>query len=203
MHDHLTLLFARLHAACLHHLDRLEHPSPDARLRSDRGQATTEYALVLLAAARRRPARRRLGHRWRRRGQDRTTLRPCDRLRDRSGLSDAGQATVEFALCLPLVVVLVLGLVQVALVARDQLAIELAAVKGHVRPRCRHRRRRPRAPPSIERSRSVRSASTSSSARSTVTVTVSYVNRTDVAIVGRAIGDAELRASVTMALEPP
>ena len=51
MHDHLTLLFARLHAACLHQLDRLEHPGPGARLRSDRGQATTEYALVLLAAA--------------------------------------------------------------------------------------------------------------------------------------------------------
>ena len=51
MHDHLTMLFARLHAACLHHLDRFEHHGPGARLRSDRGQATTEYALVLLAAA--------------------------------------------------------------------------------------------------------------------------------------------------------
>jgi hypothetical protein len=44
MHDHLTSLFARLHTASLDHLDR-------RRLRSDRGQATTEYALVLLAAA--------------------------------------------------------------------------------------------------------------------------------------------------------
>jgi hypothetical protein len=51
MHDHLTLLFARLHAAWLHELDRLEPRRPGARLRSDRGQATTEYALVLLAAA--------------------------------------------------------------------------------------------------------------------------------------------------------
>jgi hypothetical protein len=51
MHDHLTLLFARLHAAYLHHLDRLERPDPGSRPRSDRGQATTEYALVLLAAA--------------------------------------------------------------------------------------------------------------------------------------------------------
>ena len=51
MHDYLTLLFARLHAACLHQLDRLAHPDPASRLRSDRGQATTEYALVLLAAA--------------------------------------------------------------------------------------------------------------------------------------------------------
>ena len=47
MHDHITLLFTRLHAACLFHLDRRHL----GRLRSDRGQATTEYALVLLAAA--------------------------------------------------------------------------------------------------------------------------------------------------------
>jgi hypothetical protein len=51
MHDHVTLLFARLHAGFLHRLDRLEHPAPGSRWRSDRGQATTEYALVLLAAA--------------------------------------------------------------------------------------------------------------------------------------------------------
>lgn len=54
MHDHLTMLFARLHAGYLHHLDRhrldrfeRNHPSTSR----DRGQATTEYALVLLAAA--------------------------------------------------------------------------------------------------------------------------------------------------------
>jgi uncharacterized protein DUF4244 len=61
MHDLLTTLFARLHAEYLNHLDRhhfdrhqLDHlgrPDPRRRLRSDRGQATTEYALVLLAAA--------------------------------------------------------------------------------------------------------------------------------------------------------
>jgi hypothetical protein len=81
MHDHLTPLFARLHAGYLdqldrhhldrhhldrhhldrhqldrHHLDRhnvddLRPANATSRLRSDRGQATTEYALVLLAAA--------------------------------------------------------------------------------------------------------------------------------------------------------
>ena len=50
MHGHLILLFARLHART-HQLDRLDRPDPRPRLRSDRGQATTEYALVLLAAA--------------------------------------------------------------------------------------------------------------------------------------------------------
>ena len=52
MHDHITLLFTRLHAAYLSHLDRLHLDRHHlGRLRSDRGQATTEYALVLLAAA--------------------------------------------------------------------------------------------------------------------------------------------------------
>ena len=57
MSDHLTLLFARLHVAYLDHFDRHGHDDlerrdlPGGRLRSDRGQATTEYALVLLAAA--------------------------------------------------------------------------------------------------------------------------------------------------------
>jgi len=57
MLDHLTLLFARLHMAYLDHIERyrpdhLERRGPTGgRLRSDRGQATTEYALVLLAAA--------------------------------------------------------------------------------------------------------------------------------------------------------
>jgi hypothetical protein len=54
MHVHVTLLFARLHAAYLDHLDRLDRLDrldSHSRLRSDRGQATTEYALVLLAAA--------------------------------------------------------------------------------------------------------------------------------------------------------
>jgi hypothetical protein len=56
MHDHLILLFARLHAGYFCLLDRhllVRHDRFDrgSRLRSDRGQATTEYALVLLAAA--------------------------------------------------------------------------------------------------------------------------------------------------------
>jgi hypothetical protein len=51
MHTQLTPLFARLHAEYLRQVDRLERANPRARPGSDRGQATTEYALVLLAAA--------------------------------------------------------------------------------------------------------------------------------------------------------
>ena len=41
--------------------------------------------------------------------------------------ADRGQATVEFALALPFVVMLLLGVVQVVVVVRDQLAVGLAA----------------------------------------------------------------------------
>ena len=34
-------------------------------------------------------------------------------------------------------------------------------------------------------------------------MTVTHPSATDVAMVGRVIGDVELRATVTMALEPP
>jgi len=43
---------------------------------------------------------------------------------------DRGSATVEFALVLPLVLVVVLGLVQVGLVVRDRLMVEAAARAG-------------------------------------------------------------------------
>jgi TadE-like protein len=45
----------------------------------------------------------------------------------RGGGPDGGQATVELALVLPLVAVLLLGLVQVAIVARDQVLVAHAA----------------------------------------------------------------------------
>jgi Flp pilus assembly protein TadG len=43
---------------------------------------------------------------------------------------DRGSATVEFALVLPLVLLVVLGLVQVGLVVRDRLLVEAAARAG-------------------------------------------------------------------------
>jgi Flp pilus assembly protein TadG len=46
------------------------------------------------------------------------------------GPSDHGSATVELALVLPLVFVVVLGLVQVGLVVRDRLLVEAAARAG-------------------------------------------------------------------------
>ena len=43
---------------------------------------------------------------------------------------DSGQAAVEFAIVLPVILVVVLGIVQVGLAMRNELAVELAAREG-------------------------------------------------------------------------
>jgi Flp pilus assembly protein TadG len=116
---------------------------------------------------------------------------------------DAGQAAVELALALPVVVVLLLGMLQVALVGRDQLAIELAAREA---ARAAAVSGDPRSAASLaaERVTRLRPLGVAVTVGSdTVTVTVTHASATDVALVGRLIGDVELRAAVTMALEPP
>ena len=116
---------------------------------------------------------------------------------------EIGQATVELALALPVVVVLLLGMLQVALVGRDQLAIELAAHEAaraaavSADPVAAARLAAERVTPLRPLSLAVTSDAT------TVTVTVSHPSATDMAMVGRLIGDVELQARVTMALEPP
>jgi len=135
---------------------------------------------------------------------------------------DRGQAVVEFALALPLVCALVMGVVQVGVVVRHQLAVQVAAraaaraasvsadasaaaVDGahgamHLRPI------------SVEVEMStLRTDDTSSSARQRtataqidiVAVTVGYTDPTDVPLIGLIIPSVELRATVTMAVEPP
>jgi Flp pilus assembly protein TadG len=119
------------------------------------------------------------------------------------GRDDTGQAAVELALALPVVVVLLLGLLQVALVGRDQLAIELAA-----------REAARAAAVSAEPARAARLAADRVTALrpltvavsvggDTVTVTVSHRSGTDVALIGHLIDDVDVRATATMALEPP
>lgn len=61
----------------------------------------------------------------RRRDRDRDTVAAARR---RSCTPrDCGQASVELALCLPVVVGLAMGLVQIALVVRDQITVDLVA----------------------------------------------------------------------------
>lgn len=116
---------------------------------------------------------------------------------------DAGQASVEFALAVPIVVVLVLGVIQVFVVGARQVALEHLARNG-------------------ARAASVAADPTSAArdavAGSTdlagvdvdvdtigqdVVVTVRYTDPTAVAVIGRLIGDVDLSARATMRREPP
>lgn len=116
---------------------------------------------------------------------------------------DRGQAAVEFAIALPLVVMLVCGVLHVALVVRDQLAIEVAARDGA-------RAAAVSASPAASASRAAAAAtsvtpirtSTVVTARS-VTVTVRHTTESRAPLVGLLLPDVELSASVTMVREPP
>lgn len=124
------------------------------------------------------------------------------------GARDEGQATVELALVLPLLVTLSLGVLQVTLLARDQIllvhAAREAARQAAVDPR----------PPAV-RAAAARAAkglkpealtvevSTSGGMPSAVTVRVSYRARTDVVLVGPFVPDVEMGANATMRVERP
>jgi Flp pilus assembly protein TadG len=116
---------------------------------------------------------------------------------------DDGQATVELALCLPVVCLLLLGVVQVAIVVRDQLAVDLAA-------RDAARAAAVSADPHGAARVAARAAGVIdgidvwvSTSGGTVTATVTHVERTDVPLIGLLIPDLTLRASATMVVEPP
>jgi len=121
----------------------------------------------------------------------------------RAAGDDRGQAAVELALALPVVVLLLLGMLQVALVGRDQLAVELATREA-ARAAAVSADPVAAARLAAERVTTLRPLQVAVSAGpTTVTVTVTHPSATDVAMVGRMIGDVQLRASVTMAVEPP
>lgn len=96
-----------------------------------------------------------------------------------------------------------LGLVQVAVVTRDRMAVELAAreaaraaaVSADPGSAARH---------AAERVTSLRPLVVEVDVdATTVSVRVSHTNTTDVAIIGGALPDVELSARSSMALEPP
>lgn len=120
----------------------------------------------------------------------------------RAGRSTRGQATVEVALLLPVVVLLALAIGQVALVARARVMVTHAAREGV------------RVAAVGEGDAAVRSAVLGSGSlapervrvtvvrrATTVEVTVRYVDPTDVALVGPMLGDVELVASAVMRRE--
>lgn len=127
------------------------------------------------------------------------------RARTAGGARDRGQAVVELALCLPVVFLVLLGIVQVAVVVRDELLVQHAAREA-------------------ARAASVSTAARSASAAATrvldgarlagvsvgvsagagiVRVEVSASTRTDVPLVGALLGDVAHTATAVMAVEPP
>lgn len=121
---------------------------------------------------------------------------------------DEGQATVELALVLPLLMTLALGMLQVALIARDQILVVHAA-----REAARHAAVDPR--PAAVRSAATRAAkalkpealtvevSRAAGRTSAVTVSVAYRAPTGVVLVGPFLPDVEMGANATMRSERP
>ena len=105
-------------------------------------------------------------------------------------------------MALPIVVVAMLAIVQVAVAMRDEIAVELAAREG-ARAAAVTTDMRGAATAAARRAVDLPIEVRASSDGTSVTVSVTYVDPTDVAIIGRFIGPITHRASVTMVLEPP
>lgn len=116
---------------------------------------------------------------------------------------DHGQATVELALALPLVCLLLLGMVQVAVIGRAQLVVQLAAHEA-VRAAAVSADPASAATAAAHHAVALRPLDVQvASDDRTITVTVSYVDHTDVSMVGALLSDVTVQASATMAFEPP
>ena len=113
-----------------------------------------------------------------------------------------GQATVELALVLPFVLALLLFLVQLGLVIRDQIMVVNAA-----REAARHAAVDPST--AVARDAAIRSGALDPSRLTVsldssgvaITVTVVYRAETEVPIVGPLLGDLTIRESTTMRRE--
>lgn len=115
---------------------------------------------------------------------------------------EGGQAAVEFAVALPLIVVVMLAIVQVGVAVRNEVAVELAAREG---ARAAAVSADPSSAATAAATRAVNLPIVVSTASdgARVSVTVTYVDPTDVAIIGAAIGPITHEATATMAVEPP
>lgn len=118
---------------------------------------------------------------------------------------DRGQGTVEFALLMPVLLVLVLAVLQVGLVVRSQVqathaareAARVVAVTGDADLAAAAAARAGGLDPSrlsVEVSGAVVRGGV-------ITVSVSYLAPTDVAVVGRTIDDVNLTAEASMLVE--
>ena len=130
------------------------------------------------------------------------SLASCER-GDAGPHGDRGQAAVELALCLPLLFVFLLGMVQLVVIVRDQLAVQLAAREA-ARAASVAAPSAAAAQGAADRAVTLRPLTVSSnSSDGAVTVTVSHVTATDVPLIGALLPDVTFTATATMALEPP
>lgn len=124
-----------------------------------------------------------------------------------TGERDEGQAAVELALVLPLLVVLLLAVVQVVLVARDQILVVHAARAGSRQAAVdadagAARRAVVDAGGGVLEAGRLDVELTPAGGRGPlVTATVRYASPTDVPLVGPLLPDVPLRAAATMASE--
>ncbi len=106
-------------------------------------------------------------------------------------------------MCLPVLFIFLLGMVQLTVIVRDQLAVQLAA-----------REAARAAAVAAPTATSAQSAATRAVAldplivvthlsSDTVTVTVSHLTHTDVPMIGALLPDITITAAATMTLEPP
>ena len=116
-----------------------------------------------------------------------------------------GQSAVELVLVLPLLAILLLGLLQVALVVRDQVllthAAREAAREAAVADDAGAGRRGALAGARLDDGRLEVATIGRGGPGSRVTAIVTYRSPTDVPIVGAMVGDVPLEASVTMRVE--
>jgi Flp pilus assembly protein TadG len=127
----------------------------------------------------------------------------CNRGCEPDRARDAGQATVELALSLPLLFMFLLGIVQLVVIVRDQLAVQLAAREA-ARAAAVAISSDAAAQAAADRAVSLRPLLVATRvAIDTVIVTVSHVTHTDVPLIGALLPDITVNATATMALEPP
>lgn len=118
---------------------------------------------------------------------------------------DPGQASVELALLLPLVLLVVLAVLQVGLVARDVVLVahtaREAARAAATDPTPQAAREAALASSGLQEERLDVSVSGRGGPGSRVRVTVTYRSPTEVPLVGPLLGDRTISASVTMRVE--
>ncbi len=118
---------------------------------------------------------------------------------------EAGQATVELALTLPLVVMFSLIVIQAALVGKDLLLVHHAAREGAraaaVDPTPAAAQAGAVGGARLDRGRLRVSLSGGTSEGDAATVRVTYASPTNVPLVGAFVGDITLTADVTMRVE--